>query len=111
MALGSDQLMEPDAAAKVLQMLRDYFSPAALDMPYQDVAYFLHFKRTAQKLGDSLAKFALPPHEAKSPTQLGGLTRSWVRLHNASLPRTEKSLVLASAQVSLRIAGGARQAR
>ena len=33
-----DQLMEPDAATDVLQMVRDYLAPDALDMAYLAVA-------------------------------------------------------------------------
>ena len=49
---GNDQLMEPDAAANVLQMLRNYFAPDTLEMVNQDVVRSAHFDRTTRMMDE-----------------------------------------------------------
>ena len=66
MTFGSDHLMEPDAAATVVQMLHDYFAPDALDVVYQDVVSSLHFEGPAQSMGEYLVKFDLLRRKAES---------------------------------------------
>ena len=43
MAVGNEQLLDPDSVPKILQVLRDYFAPGALDSIYQEVVRFSHF--------------------------------------------------------------------
>ena len=57
MALGSDRLMEADAVAAVLRMLRDYFAPGALNMVNQDLARSPQLQRVAQMMDEYLAEF------------------------------------------------------
>ena len=95
--------MEPGAAAKVPPALRNYCAPDDLDLVYQGVARVLHFKLTPQPTNENLAEFDLRRRKLVG----GGLPEAPVpvlRLQNASVPRAAKSLVLASAQGSSRVA-------
>ena len=100
MALGSDLLMEPDAAAKALQISRDYVAPDALDMAYQGVARSWHFERAAQWMDDYLAKSDLLLRKAEPRGHTGGASPGAfvpvLGLQNASSSREDKSLVLAT---------------
>ena len=112
MAGGSDQPAEPEDVRKITQVPRDHFRPDSLDSAYQDVARFLQFKRGAQTMCQFLGRFDLR-RKAGVRAQMGGSfpeTSVWTtRIQNASLPRAEKSLVLAGAQGSLGIAAVAGQ--
>ena len=95
--------MEPGAATKDPPALRNYFAPDDLDLVYQGVARVLHFKLTPQPTNENLAEFDLRRRKLVG----GGLPEAPVpvlRLQNASVPRAAKSLVLASAQGSSRVA-------
>ena len=91
--------MESGAVANVPPMSLNYFAPDAPDLVYQGVARVLHFKLTTQPTNENQAEFDLRRRKLLG----GGLPEAPVpvsRLQNASLPRADKSLVLASAQGS-----------
>ena len=115
MAAVSAQISESDGVMKIMQVLRDYCAPDAIGPINQDVARFLHFKRTALRLGKQLARLDLSPRKAESRTQISGSTpRTFVSIpcmQNASLSQSDKSLVLASAQGNLGMAAAARKMR
>ena len=52
-------------------MLHDYLAPEAADSTYQEVARFLHLKRTAHTMGEYLASLDSLPRRAGARTQMG----------------------------------------
>ena len=101
MALGGDHVMEMDAAETVSRALHDYFAPAALGATHQVVARPPQYKRTAQTMGEYLAKFDLLRRKAEARMAGGAFPQASVsiwHMQNASLPPDEKSLVLATVQ-------------
>ena len=64
--------MKPDAAAGVLQVLRNYFAPDALGVVNQDVGRSVHFDCTTRMMGENLVKFDSPRRKGESRTQMDG---------------------------------------
>ena len=98
-----------------LRMLRGYSTPDALDMAHQDVAPFLHCKRAAQTTDKHRAKFDLLRSKAEPRMRMGRPSPeafvSILRMQNAPLHRTDKSLAPVSARGNLGIAVASQMRR
>ena len=88
------------AVGRALQHLRDCFAPGASGAVYGDVAYFSYFNRAAQTTDEYIVWFDLLRRKVEYRAQPAGASApaftSALRLQSASLPRADKSLVLAS---------------
>ena len=110
MAVGNDQIVDPDVATKILRAPNDYFAPDDIASIYRE------FKRAARTTDEFLVRFDPPPTEkrdrgCKWGFRSPGTSVSILRIKNAPLFRTDKSPVLASAQGNFGIAAAARRTR
>ena len=113
MAAGGAAVMAHDGAEEILEISHAYYAARAADSVYQETAWFLQFKRTTQTMDEYLVHFDSLRGKAGYPESgyatkrvhnmkigRGGafpeLLASVLRMKNASLPRPEKSLALAS---------------
>ena len=103
-AIGSGKLVEPNALVRALQVLRDYFAPAALDAVYRDAVNFWRLNRTAQSGDEYLVKSDLPRRKVQTCLHPRGsfpaAPATALCLRKASLPLSGNSLAL------LRVRGG-----
>ena len=115
MAAGSGHIVDTEGATKILRVPNDYFAPGAVDTINRVIARLLQFKRTAQTLDEYLVRHDLLRRKAESRMHMGGSPPETFApilcMHTASLTRSDKSLVLASAKRSLGFAAAARQMR
>ena len=115
MAAGSDVIMGCDEVKKFLERRRDYFAPEAANSVYPEVPRFTQFGCTAPTTNEYLAPIDLLRRKAGSKMQTGGaspqLFASAPCARNASNPRSEKWLALASVQGNLGISAVAQQMR
>ena len=99
----------------IAQVLCDYFAPEAMDSVEAGAGRFLHFKRTGRTVDEYPVRFDLLRRTAESRMQMGvSSPETFVptsRTQSASLPRADKSLLLASAQEHLGMAARAKQMR
>ena len=98
--VGTDQLLDSGGVKKILQVLRNYFGRKEADPIYQEVARLSHLGRTAQSMGEYLVRFGPLPRKAESRmrTRCASPETSVaiLRMQKASLPRTDKSQLLAA---------------
>ena len=106
LAESSDFLDSSDGVSKILDILRNYFAPEAVDAIHQRVMRFMRFRRTDQSIDEYIAKFDLLSRKAESKMEMGaGSPEQFVsilRMGDAALSRHEKTLVMASCRKSLR---------
>ena len=60
-----------DGAERVLNTLRDYFAPEAVDSAHQKVVRFLQFRCTDQAMGEYFAEFDLLGRRTDSKMHIG----------------------------------------
>ena len=75
LAVGREQLLEPEGVMKISQVLHDYFTPDARDSAYQGVVRLLHIKRATQTTDGYPARFDLLRTEAEARMPMGGFFR------------------------------------
>ena len=94
--------MDQEVMMRIMQLLRDYFAPAAADAANQEVARFLHFESTGQTMDGYTARCDLLRRKAESKMQMGGdfpeVFASAPRTRNTPLAQPEESLGPASQQ-------------
>ena len=100
LAEGSDMLGHSDGVAKILNILRNYFAPEAVDGILQQGVRFMRFRRTDQSVGEYVAEYDLV--RRKTESNLGmeagcpGRFASISPLGSAALSRHAKSSVMAN---------------
>ena len=109
MTAARDVTMDPDGAETIPEFSHDYFAPASAGSVYRKVASFLQLERAAQTNDEHRVRFDLWRSKAESGMQFGGafpeLFASVLRIQNARLPRSEKTLALSSARQTRRLFG------
>ena len=97
---GGDNFTKGEDAEAFLYTLRNYSQQDAPGHAYQQVAKFSQYGRTDQTMGRYLLKFDVLQREAAARVIMGwpfpDVFASILCMRNASLSRTEKSLLLAS---------------
>ena len=68
---GSDISDHSDRVAKILEILRNYFAPEAVDAIHQQVMRFTRFRRTDQSIDEYTAGFDLLCWKAESNVEMG----------------------------------------
>ena len=112
---GGDASMNVQGAEKVVNILCENFAPDAVDSIFQDAARFLQFEMTDQRTAATLAEFDKLRCGAESKIQMDGAAPGQFApapcVKKATLPGSEKSLILASVQVNLAFPVAAEQMR
>ena len=104
-----------DGVTFMMEILRNYFAPAAAGPINQEVVRFTQYRQTDHTIGKYIAELDMLRPNADS--EIGGAVGfpehviSSLRLQNAGLSRQEKSLALASSQKSLTFMGVAASMR
>ena len=97
--------MNVEGAEKALKIPCEKFAPDAVDSIFQDVVQFSQFEKAGQRAAVILVEFDKLRRKAESKIQMGGAAprqfASALYVEKATLPRSEKSLILASVQVNL----------
>ena len=105
-AAGGDSLGNHDGVGRILEILRNYFDPEAVDAIHQQASRFTKFRRAEQSSDEFIVEFDLLTRRAESKMGMGqgspGQFISKLRWNHAGFPSQEKSLVAASSHESFK---------
>ena len=91
---------DQDRVARILEIIRSFFFSEHEDATYQQVVRFSQLRRTDQSRDEFTVEFDVLRGKAESKIEMGtgipGHFASTLRMHNAGLPRTDRSLVMGS---------------